>query len=108
VVLQLPNSIEFVVTFLALTRLGAIPVMALRAHRYSEIRHFVEASGAVAYMVPGLVQQLDFRQLAAEVQRDCPSLSAVFVLDDPCPGSTRCVRCMTQPAPSAEALVADT
>ena len=44
VVLQLPNSIEFVVTFLALTRLGAIPVMALRAHRYSEIRYFVECA----------------------------------------------------------------
>ena len=50
VVMQLPNSIEFVVTFLALTRMGAVPVMALRAHRHSEIRHFVEAAGAVAYL----------------------------------------------------------
>ncbi len=104
VVLQLPNSIEFVVTFLALTRLGAIPVMALRAHRYSEIRYFVEASGAVAYMVPGLVQQLDFRELAAEVQRDCPALSAVYVLDDPLPGQHSLRALLTQPAPSAEAL----
>ena len=33
VVMQLPNSIEFVVTYLALNWIGAIPVMALRARR---------------------------------------------------------------------------
>lgn len=86
VVMQLPNSIEFVVAFLALMRLGAIPVMALRAHRHSEIRHFVDASGAVAYMVPGMFQKFDYRQLAQEIQRDCPTLKSVFVLDDTLPG----------------------
>ncbi|MFM2055666.1 MAG: hypothetical protein RLY71_51 [Pseudomonadota bacterium] len=86
VVMQLPNSIEFVVAFLALMRLGAIPVMALRAHRYSEIRHFVDASGAVAYMVPGVFHQFDYRQLAQEVQGTCPTLTHVFVVDGALPG----------------------
>ncbi len=86
IVMQLPNSIEFVIAFLALTRLGAIPVMALRAHRYSEIKHFVDASGAVGYMVPGVFHQFDYRQLAQDIQRDCPTLSHVFVLDDALPG----------------------
>ena len=86
VVMQLPNSIEFVIAFLAVMRLGAIPVMALRAHRYSEIRHFVDASGAVAYMVPGVFHQFDYRLLGQEIQRDCPTLKNVFVLDDPLPG----------------------
>jgi 2,3-dihydroxybenzoate-AMP ligase len=86
VVMQLPNSIEFVLAFLALMRLGATPVMALRAHRYSEIRHFVQASGAVAYMGPGVLQQFDHRRLAQDVQRDCPGLRHVFILDDALPG----------------------
>jgi 2,3-dihydroxybenzoate-AMP ligase len=86
VVMQLPNSIEFVVSFLALMRLGAIPVMALRAHRYSEIRHFVDASGAVAYMVPGMFHQFDYRQLAQEIQGACPTLTHVFVVDGALPG----------------------
>jgi 2,3-dihydroxybenzoate-AMP ligase len=86
VVMQLPNSVEFVIAFLAVTRLGAIPVMALRAHRHSEVRHFIEASGAVAYMVPGVFHQFDYRQLGQELQRDCPTLQNVFVLDDPLPG----------------------
>src|SRR5690349_3098974 len=32
VVVQLPNGLDFVFVYLALCRLGAIPVMALRAH----------------------------------------------------------------------------
>ena len=99
VVMQLPNSIEFVVAFLALMRLGAVPVMALRAHRYSEIRHFVEASGAVAYMVPGVFQQFDYRQLAQEIRRDCPALKSVFVLDDALPGQ-HSLRSLIEQAPT--------
>ncbi|MBK6854194.1 MAG: AMP-binding protein [Burkholderiales bacterium] len=86
VVMQLPNGVEFVISFLALMRLGAIPVMALRAHRYSEIRHFVDASGAVAYMVPGVFHQFDYRQLAQEIQGTCPTLTHVFVVDGALPG----------------------
>src|SRR5262245_416145 len=52
VVLQLPNIPAFVHYYLALVRIGAIPVTALRAHRHAEVRHFIRASGAVAYVVP--------------------------------------------------------
>ena len=31
---------------LTASRIGAVPVMALRAHRHSEVRHFLKASGA--------------------------------------------------------------
>ena len=34
-VFQLPNSADFLITFLALTRLGVIPVLALPSHRQS-------------------------------------------------------------------------
>lgn len=86
VVMQLPNSIEFVVSFLALSRIGAIPVMALRAHRHSEIRHFIDASGATAYMIPGVHGSYDYRALANDMRRECPTLRSVFVLDDALPG----------------------
>ena len=33
VIFQLPNSLDFVVTFFALLRIGVIPVLALPAHR---------------------------------------------------------------------------
>ena len=53
VVVQLPNVAEFVVLYLALQKIGCIPIAALMPHRYAEISQFVELSGAVACVVPG-------------------------------------------------------
>ena len=68
VVLQLPNSPEFVLAYFALTRIGAIPVTALRAHRHTEIRHFLKASGATAYVIPDRIGGFDYREMAQEVE----------------------------------------
>ena len=83
VVVQLPNGPEFVHTYFALTRIGAVPVMALRAHRHTEIRHFVRASGAVAYVIPDRIGAFDYRAMATEVRADFPALRAVFVAGEP-------------------------
>jgi 2,3-dihydroxybenzoate-AMP ligase len=87
VVLQLPNMPEFVTTFFALVTIGVIPVLALPAHRHTEISHFVKHSGAVAYFVPGIVRDFDYRGLAEEVRRQLsPQLRSVFVAGPPLPG----------------------
>lgn len=85
-VLQLPNVPAFVYTYFALQRIGAIPVMALRAHRRTEILHFVKASGAVAYVIPDRVGNFDYRALAHDVGRECPQLRWVLVDGDPLEG----------------------
>ncbi|MCF8179662.1 MAG: AMP-binding protein, partial [Sulfuritalea sp.] len=86
VVLQLPNGPEFVLSYFALTRIGAIPVTALRAHRHSEIRHFLKASGATAYVIPDRIGGFDYRDMAQEVWSDAPALRSVFVVGEPGPG----------------------
>ena len=86
VVMQLPNCVEFVFAYLALTRIGAIPVMALRSHRQTEVRHFVQASGAVAYMIPDIAYRFDYRPMAESLRQECPGLKSVFVLGEPLPG----------------------
>jgi len=86
VVLQLPNGPEFVLAYFALTRIGAIPVTALRAHRHSEIRHFLKASGATAYAIPDRIGNFDYREMAREVGIDAPVLRHVFVAGEPGPG----------------------
>jgi 2,3-dihydroxybenzoate-AMP ligase len=83
VVLQLPNGPEFVYAYFALTRIGAIPVTALRAHRHSEIRHFLKASGATAYVIPDCLGNFDYREMAREVGPDAPALRHVFVAGEP-------------------------
>jgi 2,3-dihydroxybenzoate-AMP ligase len=79
VVFQLNNSIRLVEAFFALMRIGAIPVMALPAHRQTEIVHFVRASGAVALMVPDVVKGFDYRVMAQAVTARCPSLRYLLV-----------------------------
>jgi 2,3-dihydroxybenzoate-AMP ligase len=86
VVVQLPNVPEFVYTYLALVRIGAIPVMALRAHRHAEVTHFLRASGAVAYVIPDAIRDFDYRAMAAEVAPACPALRMVIVAGNPGPG----------------------
>ncbi len=97
VVLQLPNGPEFVFAYFALTRIGAIPVMALRAHRHSEVRHFLMASGATAYVIPDRLGSFDYREMAREVAPDAPALRHVFVAGDPGPGQIDLRSLMTAP-----------
>jgi 2,3-dihydroxybenzoate-AMP ligase len=79
VVFQLPNSADFLVTFLALTRIGVIPVMALPSHRQTEIEHYVRASGAVALFVADRIRDFDFRPMARAIRKTQPTLRHVFV-----------------------------
>jgi len=83
VLMQLPNTVEFVVSYLALSMLGAVPVMALRAHRHAEVRHFLRASGARAYLIPDVVGGFDFRAMASEMQAEFPALERVLVAGEP-------------------------
>jgi 2,3-dihydroxybenzoate-AMP ligase len=55
VVLQLPNSASFAVVLLALLRIGAAPVLALPAHRESEIGYLCarRRAGGVRAAGPG-------------------------------------------------------
>ena len=86
VVVQLPNCPEFVILYLALNYIGVIPVMALRAHRHAEIRHFLRSSGAVAYFIPDRIGSFDYRAMAADMAGEFSSLKSVIVVGEPGPG----------------------
>ena len=86
VLMQLPNTVEFVVSYLALTMIGVIPVMALRAHRHAEVRHFLRASGATAYLIPDVVGGFDFRVMAGQMQAEFRALKHVLVAGEPAAG----------------------
>lgn len=50
VVLQFPNSTEFIIIAFALFKIGAVPIMSLPAHRKTEIKGIIELSKAKAYI----------------------------------------------------------
>jgi 2,3-dihydroxybenzoate-AMP ligase len=86
VVVQLPNIIEFVVVYFALVRIGAIPVMAMRSHRQAEVRHFLRASGASAYVIADRIGNFDYRAMAEQLRGDEPALRHVIVVGEAAPG----------------------
>jgi 2,3-dihydroxybenzoate---[aryl-carrier protein] ligase len=86
VVLQLHNVPEFLYAYFGLIRAGAIPVTALRAHRQTEVRHFINASAATGYVIPDVLRGFDYRAMAEEMRTACPTLRHVFVAGEPMPG----------------------
>ena len=102
VVVQLPNIPEFALVYFALVRIGAIPVMALRAHRHAELRHFLAASGAKAYVIPDRIGAFDYRDMAETLRGDAPALQHVLVVGEALSGQQAFAELMRQ-APSAAA-----
>jgi 2,3-dihydroxybenzoate-AMP ligase len=86
VVFQLPNSIDFVISFFALLRIGVIPVLALPAHRREEISDIFAHTKATGYFMPEQWRGFDYRALATEIAGIAPSLRSVLVLGEPGPG----------------------
>ncbi|CDQ39353.1 MULTISPECIES: (2,3-dihydroxybenzoyl)adenylate synthase [Virgibacillus] len=79
VVVQLPNQLAFFDVVFALFRLGAIPVYALPAHRYSEISYFCEFAEAKAYIIPDTYGGFNYTALANDVQKSVNSLEHIIV-----------------------------
>src|SRR5690242_17258195 len=79
VLLQLPNSARFAVALFGLLRAGAVPVMCLPGHRYAELSHFADVSGAVGLVIADKVAGFDYRDLAQALVNDNPRLTHVFV-----------------------------
>lgn len=79
VVIQLHNCPELVYTIFALVKIGIIPIMALPAHRHTEINYFISHSGAAGYIIPDLYRRFDYVKMAGEVKAKQETLKYVFV-----------------------------
>ena len=80
VVVQLPNVYEFACLYVALQKIGAIPIAALVTHRYREIAQFTELSGAVACVMPDKIRDFEFAPMIARVQAEHPTLKHGIIL----------------------------
>lgn len=61
---QLPNTWEFLALFLACQRIGVAPVLALLAHREHELRYLAELAEVKAIVVPRVWQRFDHQRMA--------------------------------------------
>lgn len=78
VLLQLPNSASFVVSLFALLRLGALPIMAMPAHREKDLAALCQLAEPVAYVVSRNFLGFDYLPLAERVKQGQPSLRHVI------------------------------
>ena len=78
-ILQMPNCPETLYLYFAAVKIGAIPIMALAAHRLAEISFFAEFAAVKTYCIPGVFGKFDYPALAAEVRTKAPSLRHVKI-----------------------------
>lgn len=79
VVVQLPNGWQFAAFLLACMRTRVIPVMAMPAHRRSELTHLAILSDARALVVADRDRDTDLRAVAQHVAADAPSVEFVVL-----------------------------
>lgn len=85
IVMQLPNCWEFAVLFVGCMRSGIVPVMALPAHRGSEIRYLADHCDARALAVPEILNGFDHLAMAHSITDASKTLDYILVSGDVAP-----------------------
>jgi 2,3-dihydroxybenzoate---[aryl-carrier protein] ligase len=106
-VVQLPNVAEFVVLYLALQKIGGIPIAALMPHRFAEISQFVELSGAVACVVPDSHGDFDYCAMVDRIRQKAPHLKHGIVLGPARPGFLSLTELIEKPAKLPKSALAE-
>ena len=83
---QLPNWNEFVLVFLAASRLGAVVNPIPPTYRASELRFMMGLLESQALVIPATFRGFDYREMAAQIRGDLPRLERVFVARGDAPG----------------------
>jgi 2,3-dihydroxybenzoate-AMP ligase/mycobactin salicyl-AMP ligase len=78
VLLQLPNWAEFVYSYFALQKIGAIPVVLISGYKQLEAGHLAKLTEATAWIVPSLYRKIDYASFVGEVRSSNPQLKHVI------------------------------
>jgi 2,3-dihydroxybenzoate-AMP ligase len=96
--IQLPNTWQFVALTMACFRAGVIPVMALPAHRRHELTHLASVSECRGIVVPDELRGFDHQGLAFELAGELADLEMVIVLGKGRDGATDLDALLERPA----------
>jgi 2,3-dihydroxybenzoate-AMP ligase len=78
VLLQLPNWAEYVYSYFALQKIGAIPVLLISGYRQLEISHLALLTEAKAWIVPHRYRKIHYVSFFGEVRQKNPQLRHVI------------------------------
>jgi acyl-CoA synthetase (AMP-forming)/AMP-acid ligase II len=77
---QLPNWNEFIVSYVALARIGAVLVPTMPIYRHDEVRYVLQHSAAKVAIVPGEFRGFDYPQMLADIRAAVPGLAQVITV----------------------------
>ncbi len=80
VLLQLPNWNEFVYSYFALQKIGAIPVLLIDRYRQFEISRLIELTGATAWIVASKYKKTDYLPIIRDIQKDHPHFKKIITV----------------------------
>ncbi len=78
VLLQLPNWHEFVCSYFALQRIGAIPVLLISGYKQLEVSHLARLTEAKAWIVPEIYRKINYVSFIKEVKGNNPQLQHII------------------------------
>ena len=78
VLVQLPNWSEFVYSYFALQKIGAIPVLLIDRYRPYEINHLFRLTGATSWIVPEKYRKTDYLPIIKDVLKNSPKSQTCY------------------------------
>ncbi|HEY3277084.1 MAG TPA: AMP-binding protein [Syntrophorhabdaceae bacterium] len=83
VLVQIPNWHEYVVTFFALQKIGAIPVLLIARHGLAEIMHVCGLTHPTAWIGPARYRNIEFLPMLARVREEYKDLTRLISVRSP-------------------------
>jgi len=104
VLLQLPNWGEYVYSYFALQKIGAIPGGVISGYKQLEVSHLGKLTGATAWIVPAAYRKIDYASFLGEVRSFNPQLKQVISTraSGSTPGFTGSIEALMEPPVTEE------
>lgn len=80
VLLQLPNWAEWVYSYFALQKIGAVVVLLITGHRQQEIHHLCSMTSAKAWIAPGAYRKTDYLPIIRDVTGKNETLEHIILV----------------------------
>ena len=80
VLVQMPNWNEFVYGYIALHKIGAIPVLLIDRYRQNEINHLAKLTGATTWIVPERYKKANYLPIVRDVLKSNPAMANVILV----------------------------
>ncbi len=78
VLLQFPNWHEYIISYFAMQKIGALTVLLIPRHNQTEIKHFAGLTRPVAWILPEQYGKIDYQPIIDDVLKENPQLKEVI------------------------------